>query len=527
MELYLVVAACFVNCFYAFLPLVIHMVKWYDILPYKKDEDDINGIKALLDHVGNFVIVIHRGDSGEVGISIGARKEMSTAITMLDGMEVMVRDEFDFERYEKYRRYKHKRHCAIPISGRDADLESLYGILDREVSGLAFLAVNVKKTASMSRVYSYIRCMENGQSPGAMSAVMSMMSTPSKTKSISAMRQNRIQNAKTKIAQATHLFSCEIICGGTGTEDLQAIETVFPFDAFKSGRINGKKAKKLMAGNPSPPMFGGSTHPLLSEAELLSFLGFPSDEDLLKTNLRHGKTTSYTSGSRIADMDSTVGDMLKDIVKGDGAKPDEGDDVKESDGGDAADANKDDVDPNGNDAKDADNGSDADTNVDATVEPNSDSADTSWHSNCDEPIKLTEVSKDDCVATSDGDSADTSLDSNGDEPIELTEVSEDGGVDAAADADSVEPADAADGDHVNNDGRADDIKGNDGNGVETDSVDNGKPVDVGAGHGGEAVENADCGGDVCEDKAANAGADDNVPSEQDNDDSWDWNITEK
>ena len=118
-----------------FLPIGFCM-KWYDILPYKKGEDDINGIKALLDHVGNFVIVIHRGDSGEVGISIGARKEMSTAITMLDGMEVMVRDEFDFERHKKYRRYKHKRHCAIPISGRDADLESLYGILDREVSGL-------------------------------------------------------------------------------------------------------------------------------------------------------------------------------------------------------------------------------------------------------------------------------------------------------------------------------------------------------------------------------------------------------
>ena len=223
-------------------------MKWYDILPYKKGEDDINGIKALLDHVGNFVIVIHRGDSGEVSISIGARKEMATAITMLDGMEVIVRDVFDFEGYGKYRRYKHKRHCAIPISGREADLESLYGILDREVSKTAFLAVNIKKTASMSRVYSYIRCMENGQSPGAMSSIMSMMSTPPKTKSISAMRQNRIQNAKTKIAQATHLFSCEIICGGMGIEDLQAIETVFPFDAFKAGRINAKKAKKTPSG---------------------------------------------------------------------------------------------------------------------------------------------------------------------------------------------------------------------------------------------------------------------------------------
>ena len=526
MELYLVVAACFVNCFYVFLPLVIHMVKWYDILPYKKGEDDINGIKALLDHVGNFVIVIHRGDSGEVGISIGARKEMSTAITMLDGMEVMVRDEFDFKRYKKYRRYKHKRHCAIPISGRDADLESLYGILDREVSGLSFLAVNVKKTASMSRVYSYIRCMENGQSPGAMSSIMSAVSTPSKTKSISAMRQNRIQNAKSKIAQSTHLFSCEIVCGGAETKDLQAIETVFPFDAFKSGGISGKKTKKLMSGNPSPPMFGGSTHPLLSEAELLSFLGFPSDEDLLKTNLRHGKTTSYTSGSRIADMDSTVGGMLKDIVKGEGAKPDDGDGAKESDGGDAADANKDDVDPNGNDAKNADNGRDADTSVDATVEPSSGSADTSWHSNGDEPIELTEVSEDDGVATSGGDSVDTSLDSNGDEPIEVTEVSEDNGIDAISDADSVEPADATADTSVNNDGRADDIKGNDDNGTETDSDDNDKPVDVVASHGGDAVENADCGGDVCEDKAVNAGSDDNVSAEQD-DDSWDWNITEK
>ena len=454
-------------------------MKWYDILPYKKGEDDINGIKALLDHVGNFVIVIHRGDSGEVGISIGARKEMSTAITMLDGMEVMVRDEFDFERYKKYRRYKHKRHCAIPISGRDADLESLYGILDREVSGLAFLAVNIRKTASMARVYSYIRCMENGQSPGAMSSVMSMMSTPSKTKNISAMRQNRIQNAKTKIAQSTHLFSCEIICGGTGTEDLQAMETVFPFDAFKSGRINAKKAKKLLVGKPSPPMFGGSTHPLLSEAELLSFLGFPSDEDLLKTNLRHGKTTSYTSGSRIADMDSTVGGMLKDIVNGEGAKPD---DDEPKDGDSTADAKPDDTQENPDNGRGTDeneddtvepSGEDADGNGDATGEPNSGSADTSWHS-------------------------------DDDEPIELTEVSEDDGVDAMPGADSVEPPDAADDVYVNNDGRADDAKGNDGNGAETDSADNGEPVDVGAGHGGDAVEKADCGSGVCEDKAVKA-----------------------
>ena len=219
-------------------------MEWYDILPYKKNEEDMNGIKALLDHVGRFIIVIYRTDAGKVGISVAAQKTMATPIMVLDGMEVVVRDPFDFENYKKYRRYKHKRHCAIPISARDSDLESLYRILDREVEGQAFLAVNVKKTASMSRIYSYIRCMENGQSPGAMSAVMSMVSAPSKTTSISAMRQNRIQNAKSKIAQSTHLFSCEIICGGMGKADLQAMEAVFPFDAFKGDGINAKKTKK-------------------------------------------------------------------------------------------------------------------------------------------------------------------------------------------------------------------------------------------------------------------------------------------
>ena len=437
------------------------MIKWYDILPYKKGEDDINGIKALLDHVGNFVIVIHRGDSGEVGISIGARKEMATAITMLDGMEVMVRDTFDFERYEKYRRYKHKRHCAIPISGREADLESLYGILDREVSGLAFLAVNIKKTASMSRVYSYIRCMENGQSPGAMSSITSIMSTPPKTKSVSAMRQNRIQNAKTKIAQATHLFSCEIISGGTSAEYLQAIETVFPFDAFKAGRINAKKAKKLMAGNPSPPMFGGSTHPLLSETELLSFLGFPSEEDLLKTNLRHGKTTSYTSGSRIADMDSTVGDMLKDIAKGEGAKPDD-DEPKDSDG--TADTK-----PDNDDPKDGDGAAEANEIVESN-----DSAGVMSARDVDKPITLTEFRNDDNV-----------------DP-----------------ADNAEPSDGS-----KNDAGAGSVvdEGNDG-GTKVDSDDGDTKDD-------DSVK--------ADDGAANAGADVNVPAEQDDDDSWDWNITEK
>ena len=307
-------------------------MEWYDILPYKKNEEDMNGIKALLDHVGRFIIVIYRTDAGKVGISVAAQKTMATPIMVLDGMEVVVMDPFDFENYKKYRRYKHKRHCAIPISARDSDLESLYRILDREVEGQAFLAVNVKKTASMSRIYSYIRCMENGQSPGAMSAVMSMMSAPSKTKNISAMRQNRIQNAKSKIAQSTHLFSCEIICGGMGTTDLQAMESVFPFDAFKGCGINAKKAKKLMAGNPSPSMFGGSTHPLLSETELLSFLGFPSEEDMLKTNLKHGKTTSYTSGSRLADMDSIISDINTSADNKDGAASDAGTAVENKDG---------------------------------------------------------------------------------------------------------------------------------------------------------------------------------------------------
>ena len=438
------------------------MIKWYDILPYKKGEDDINGIKALLDHVGNFVIVIHRGDSGEVGISIGARKEMATAITMLDGMEVIVRDSFDFEQYKKYRRYKHKRHCAIPISGREADLESLYGILDREVSKTAFLAVNIKKTASMSRVYSYIRCMENGQSPGAMSSITSIMSTPPKTKSVSAMRQNRIQNAKTKIAQATHLFSCEIISGGASAEDLQAIETVFPFDAFKAGRINAKKAKKLMAGNPSPPMFGGSTHPLLSETELLSFLGFPSEEDLLKTNLRHGKTTSYTSGSRISDMDSTVGDMLKDIAKGEGAKPDD-DEPKDSDG--TADTKPDDDDP-----KDGDGA----TEANEIVESN-DSVDVMSARDVDKPITLTEFRNDD-------------------------------NVDPADKADNIEPSDGS-----------------------TNDAGAGSVVD-GGNDGGSKVDDSNAKDDdsvKADDGTANSGTEDNVPAEQDADEAWDWNITEK
>ena len=172
-------------------------------------------------------------------------------------------------------------------------------------------------------------------------------------------------------------------------------------------------------------------------------------------------------------MDSTVGGMLKDIVKCEGATPDD-DDPK--DGGDTADANGDATgEPNGDGTKDADDGSDTDTNEDATGEPNGDgSVDTVWHADVDKPIEVIEY------------------------------VEEKGG----ADADSVEPADAADDAYVNNDGRADadDQKGNDDccDGAKTDCTDNGGLVDVGASQSGDSVEKAGCGGGACEDKATKA-----------------------
>ena len=159
----------------------------------------------------------------------------------------------------------------------------------------------------MSRIYSYIRCLENNQPSEGVGRVFGMFAAPSKNK-ISAIRQGRIQMAKSKIAQCTHLFSCEIICGASRTDDIRSIESIFPYDAFTYNTISCKKARRAMVHRPSLPIFGKTRHPLLSETELTSFVNLPTENDLLRTGLKHGKTTSYTSGSRLPRMDNTVND---------------------------------------------------------------------------------------------------------------------------------------------------------------------------------------------------------------------------
>lgn len=279
-------------------------MEWYDVLPYKRPEPGADGIKALLDHVGRFVMVIHRDASGRTGITVAAERRASAPVLTLDGMDVVLGEKFGFGRYHSYRRYLHRRHCAVPIADGDTHVKSVYDILGREVSGPAFLCANVRRTQSMSRVYEYIRCMEDGTPAEGILHMAPFLA--SKSPRVSASRQGRIQAAKSKIARRAHLFSCEILSGAGSLRDIHSIESVFPHGAFAPHRVTGAKSAALATRNPSPPLLRKTRHPLLSETELLSFLRFPTADDLLKTGLKHGKATSYTSGARITGMKSTV-----------------------------------------------------------------------------------------------------------------------------------------------------------------------------------------------------------------------------
>ena len=278
-------------------------MEWYEIKPYMVEDTDIEGYKVLADHAGSFLFLVHRDKESHIRMFLGIKSDKITAVTTLDGMEVMRCDPFKFSGFKKYRRYKLKRHCALPIADETVERASVYRVLDREVQEPAFLAVNAKSTVSMSRIHGYIRCIENGQSPDS---IFRHFSAGTAVTKISALRQSKIQMARTKIGKFTHLFVCEIIIGANTLQAMRAIETIFPFGTMVGSTVGTAKARNLATKPPSVPMFGGSKHPLLSETELLSFIGFPTDEDIKKTGIQHGKTTSYTSSRRFTGVDETV-----------------------------------------------------------------------------------------------------------------------------------------------------------------------------------------------------------------------------
>ena len=278
-------------------------MEWYEIKPYMVDDDETDGYKVLADHAGRFLFIVHRTEDSNIRMLLGIQKDKITAVTTLAGMEVLRCDPFKFSGFGRYRRYMLKRHCAMPIADETTERESIYNVLDRELHEPAFIAVNAKSTVSMSRIYDYIRCLEHGQSPDSVFRHFSLSEAPTKA---SATRQAKIQMARTKIGKATHLFICEIIVGARTQQALRSLETIFPSGTLVGKTVSAEKARGLATKIPSVPFLGGAKHPLLSEVELLSFIGFPSDEDLKKTGIRHGKTTSYTSSRRFSGVDETV-----------------------------------------------------------------------------------------------------------------------------------------------------------------------------------------------------------------------------
>ena len=279
-------------------------MEWSEIRPYMVSEDEVDGYKTLMDHAGRFTYVVHRDEGNHIRMLVGVPSDKASTVTMLNGMEVIRSVPFDCKGFKMYRRYKHKRHCAIPIADDTVERESIYRVLDREVHDPAFLAFNVRKTISLSRVHDYVRCLEMGQSPDSVFRFLSMGGAA--PKKLSASRQSKIQMAKSKIGKMAHLFTCEIVMGSNSRQALASMDTIFPSGTMVPSTIGVEKAMSLLAKRPSPPFFGSSRHPFLSETEMLCIIGFPEEEDIQKTGIQHGKTSSYTSSRRFAGVDETV-----------------------------------------------------------------------------------------------------------------------------------------------------------------------------------------------------------------------------
>lgn len=287
------------------------ILEWYELRPYPaagggEHPDDL---AMVMDHVPEFVLVASR-DGRKVRAHIRVRPAHLPLLDGLPRMEPIRARPPRLEGFVLCHRYRTARHCALPISPGDASRPSIYRLLGDSAEGAAYLMVSARRAASDARISGYIRSLERGRPPDGLGHIMSGIlggsSSPAKP---GPVRARNLQMARQKAA-SRHLFRCEVVAAAERPSGLEAVEAAFPSMSLRrSSRVAPKRLADISARGPGRPWWGGSHHPILSDTEILSFMGLPDEADMASVPMEPGRMGARSGGERVDAPGATTIDI--------------------------------------------------------------------------------------------------------------------------------------------------------------------------------------------------------------------------
>lgn len=285
------------------------ILEWYELRPYPaagvgEHPDDL---AVVMDHVPEFVLVASKDDR-KVRVHIRVRPAHLPLLEGLPRMEPVRTGPPRLEGYPLCHRYVTVRHCALPISPRDASRPSIYRLLGDSAEGAAYLMVSARRAASHPRISGYIRSLERGRPPDGVAGMVSgILGGPSGRPGPAQARN--LQMAREKAA-SRHLFRCEVVATADHPAGLAAVEAAFPSMSLRrAARMTGRRLAAVSARGPGQPWFGGSRDPILSDMELGSFMGLPDEVDMAAVPLEPGRMGAHSGGERVEAPGATAIDI--------------------------------------------------------------------------------------------------------------------------------------------------------------------------------------------------------------------------
>lgn len=270
-------------------------LEWYELCPHEGVGDDTD---TILDHIHEFVLHVGRRSHG-VRIHIRTHSRYRVLLDSLGRVE-SIPDRIPEIGWPVSYRYQTARHTALPVAPSNATKVSIYRILADAVSEDASLTISARRAILHPRISRYIQSQERGLPADGMLAMIYRLAG-----SRSAPGPSHIRNAgrARKKADSRHLFRCNVIIGAASYTDVLALESVFPTMAFVRRKIRPKTVPRLIRQGPGEPILGGSRAPILSDAEIKSFVSLPDDTDMASVPLNMGLPKAHSGGRRIDAAD--------------------------------------------------------------------------------------------------------------------------------------------------------------------------------------------------------------------------------
>ena len=284
-------------------------LEWYELRPYPAagGGDHPDDLAVVMDHIPEFVLVASK-DGRKVRVHIRVRPAHLPLLESLPRMEPVRSGAPRLEGFVLCHRYRTLRHCALPVSPKDASRPSIYRLLGDSAEGSAYLMVSARRAASDPRISGYIRSLERGRPPDGLSGMISRLlggppgkPGPAQTRSLQMARQK---------AASRHLFRCEVVAAADHPSGLAAVEAAFPSMSLRrAARMTPKRLAAVSARGPGQPWLGGSRDPILSDAELGSFMGLPDEADMASVPMELGRMGARSGGERTEAPGATTIDI--------------------------------------------------------------------------------------------------------------------------------------------------------------------------------------------------------------------------